>query len=89
MDLFKEIKQVVSQQLGVKPEAITPAASFRHDLGSDSLDAIVLIMALEDKFSIKIPDEDAEAMVTVNDVIKYIENKINLSRSIGQNEGGH
>ena len=89
MDLFEEIKQVVSEQLGVKPDEIKPTASFRDDLGADSLDAVELIMALEEKFSIEIPDADAEAMLTINDAIKYIENKINEPQNIEENEGGN
>lgn len=77
MNMIEEIKQVISEQLGVKLEEIKPTASFRDDLGSDSLDAVELIMALEEKFGIEIPDEDAEAMLTVNDAIAYIESKIN------------
>ena len=79
MELFEEIRQVVSEQLGVKPEDIKPAASFQNDLGADSLDAVELIMALEEKFGIEIPDDDAEAMLTVNDAIRYIEEKMGLS----------
>ena len=78
MDLFEEIKQIVSEQLGVKPEEVKPTASFKDDLGADSLDAVELIMALEEKFSIEISDIDAEMMLTVNDVIKYIEEKVDL-----------
>ena len=89
MDLFEEIKQVVSEQLGVKSEEIKPTASFRDDLGADSLDAVELIMALEEKFGIEIPDADAEAMLTVNDAIKYIENKINKPQNIEENIGGN
>ena len=89
MDLFEEIKQVVSEQLGVKSEEIKPTASFRDDLGADSLDAVELIMALEEKFNIEIPDADAEAMLTINDAIKYIENKINEPQNIEENEGGN
>jgi len=89
MGLFEEIKQVVSEQLGVKSEEIKPTASFRDDLGADSLDAVELIMALEEKFGIEIPDADAEAMLTINDAIKYIENKINEPQNIEENEGGH
>ena len=77
--MIEEIKQVVSEQLGVKPEEIKPTASFRDDLGADSLDAVELIMALEEKFGIEIPDADAEAMLTVNDAIRYIEEKVELS----------
>ena len=78
MDIFEETKQVVSEQLGVKPEEIKPTASFRDDLGADSLDAVELIMALEEKFGIEIPDADAEAMLTVNDAVRYIEEKVEL-----------
>ena len=78
MDLFEEIKQIVSEQLGVKPEEVKPTASFKDDLGADSLDAVELIMALEEKFGIEISDIDAEMMLTVNDVIKYIEEKVDL-----------
>jgi len=76
MDLFEEIKQVVSEQLGVKPDEIKPAASFRDGLGADSLDVDVLMMALGEKFGIEIPDKDAETMLTVNDAIKYIEERV-------------
>lgn len=61
MDIAGEMKQVVAEQLGVKPEEIKPEASFTDDLGADSLDAVELIMALEEKFGIEIPDADAEA----------------------------
>jgi len=89
MELFKEIKQVVSEQLGVKPEEIKPTASFRDDLGADSLDAVELIMALEEKFGIEIPDADAEAMLTINDAINYIENKMNKPQDNEEDEGGN
>jgi len=78
MDIIEEIKQVVSEQLGVKPDEVKPAASFKDDLGADSLDAVELIMALEEKFGIEIPDIDAEIMLTVNDAIRYIEEKVKL-----------
>jgi len=63
--------------LGVKPEEVTPTASFVDDLGADSLDTVELIMALEEEFNVEIPDEDAEKMKTVGDAIKYIEEKSN------------
>ena len=75
MDLFEEIKQIVSEQLGVKPEEVKPAASFKDDLGADSLDAVELIMTLEEKFGIEISDIDAEMMLTVNDVLIAKKNK--------------
>ena len=70
-----KIKSIIAEQLGVKPEEVTAKASFVDDLGADSLDTVELIMALEEEFSIEIPDEDAEKMKTVGDVIKYIEEK--------------
>jgi len=79
MGLFEEIKDVVSEQLGAKPEEVKPESSFIDDLGADSLDTVELVMALEEKFGIEIPDEDAEKMLTLNDVVKYIESKSNIS----------
>ncbi len=89
MDIDGEMKQVVAEQLGVKIEEIKPEASFTDDLGADSLDAVELIMALEEKFGIEIPDDDAEKLKTVNDAIKYIENKTNNPRDIEENGGGN
>ncbi|MCA9404302.1 MAG: acyl carrier protein, partial [Candidatus Omnitrophica bacterium] len=59
----------------VKQDEVTPEASFIDDLGADSLDTVELIMALEEEFSVEIPDEDAEKMTTVGDAIKYISEK--------------
>lgn len=72
----EKIKSIIAEQLGVKPEEVTPQASFIEDLGADSLDTVELVMALEEEFGIEIPDEDAEKMATVGDAIKYIEEKI-------------
>ncbi|MCG2708346.1 MAG: acyl carrier protein [Candidatus Omnitrophica bacterium] len=77
MSLFEEIRDVVSEQLDVKPEEIEAQSSFIDDLGADSLDTVELVMALEEKFNIEIPDEDAEKMQRVSDVVKYIETKTN------------
>lgn len=70
-----KIKSIIAEQLGVKVEEVTPQASFIDDLGADSLDTVELIMALEEEFSVEIPDEDAEKMTTVGDAIRYIEEK--------------
>jgi len=75
MAVEDRIKAIIAEQLGVKPEEVTPQASFIDDLGADSLDTVELIMALEEEFNVEIPDEDAEKMGTVGDAIKYIENK--------------
>ena len=75
MAVEEKIKGIIAEQLGVKPEEVTPQASFIDDLGADSLDTVELIMALEEEFNVEIPDEDAEKMTTVGDAIKYIESK--------------
>lgn len=73
-----KIRAIIAEQLGVKAEDVTPQASFIDDLGADSLDTVELVMALEEEFSIEIPDEDAEKMATVGDAIKYIEEKASV-----------
>ncbi|MDO8580465.1 MAG: acyl carrier protein [Candidatus Omnitrophota bacterium] len=75
MAVEEKIKSIIAEQLGVKAEEVTPDASFIDDLGADSLDTVELIMALEEEFSVEIPDEDAEKMTTVGDAIKYIQEK--------------
>ena len=75
MAVEDKIKGIIAEQLGVKPEEVTPEASFIDDLGADSLDTVELIMALEEEFGIEIPDEDAEKMRTVGDAIKYVGQK--------------
>ena len=69
------VRAIIAEQLGVKVEEVTDAASFIEDLGADSLDTVELVMALEEEFGIEIPDEDAEKMTSVGDSIKYIESK--------------
>jgi len=71
----EKVKSIIAEQLGVKPEEVTPQASFIEDLGADSLDTVELVMALEEEFGVEIPDEDAEKMTTVGDAVKYIEEK--------------
>ena len=75
MAVEEKVKEIIVEQLGVKPEQVTPEASFTDDLGADSLDIVELIMALEEAFSIEMPDEDAEKIKTVGDSIKYIAEK--------------
>lgn len=71
----EKVKSIIAEQLGVKPEEVTPQASFIDDLGADSLDTVELVMALEEEFGIEIPDGDAEKMSTVGDAIKYVQEK--------------
>ena len=67
------IRTIIATELGVKPEQITPAAKFIEDLGADSLDTVELVMALEEEFGNEIPDEDAEKLTSVGDVVRFIE----------------
>jgi acyl carrier protein len=73
MALFDEIKEVIVEQLNVNPEEIKLESNFVEDLGADSLDVVELVMALEEKFEIEIPDSEAEKIQTVKDVVDYIE----------------
>ena len=75
MDVPEKVKNIIAEQLGVKPEEVTPEAKFIDDLGADSLDTVELVMALEEEFGIEIPDEEAEKLVTVGDAVKYIGEK--------------
>ena len=77
MSVELKVKDIISEQLGVKKEEIKPESSFIDDLGADSLDTVEVVMALEEEFGIEIPDEDAEKITTVGDAVKYIENKMN------------
>ena len=69
----ERVKKIVVEQLGVKDDQVTPSASFVDDLGADSLDTVELVMALEEEFGIEVPDEQAEKLQTVGDVIKHVE----------------
>ncbi len=69
----QRVKDIIVEQLGVKADQVTAEAKFIEDLGADSLDIVELIMALEEEFGYEIPDEEAEKLLTVGDVIKYIE----------------
>lgn len=69
----EKVKAIIVEQLGVKAEEVIPDAKFIEDLGADSLDTVELVMALEEEFGMEIPDEEAEKLQSVGDVIKYIE----------------
>lgn len=73
MSIMERITQTIVDQLGVNPTEIVPQARFIDDLGADSLDIVELLMALEDQYGIEVPDEDAEGLQTVGDLIRYIE----------------
>jgi acyl carrier protein len=76
MAINDRVKKIISEQLGVEEEEVTPEANFVEDLGADSLDTVELVMALEEEFGIEIPDEDAEKIATVQNAIDYISERV-------------
>ncbi len=78
-EIFEKVKKIVTDQLSVEAEKITPQSNFANDLGADSLDTVELVMALEEEFDIEIPDEAAEKITTVQEAVDYINNKVAAS----------
>ena len=74
MSTFEKVRDIVVEQLGVDADEVTIDSTFIGDLGADSLDIVELIMAFEEEFNIEIPDEAAEKIKTVQDVVTYIDN---------------
>lgn len=77
-DIEQKAKKIIVEQLGVEESEVTPDAKFVDDLGADSLDTVELIMVLEEEFGIEIPDDDAEKIVHVKDVVQYIKERTEL-----------
>ena len=71
-EIASKVKEIIIEELGVDAEKVTDQASFIDDLGADSLDTVELVMAFEEEFDLQIPDEDAEKMRTVEDVVSYV-----------------
>ena len=74
-DIDEQVKKIVVDHLGIDESKVTSESKFIDDLGADSLDTVELVMAFEEKFSIEIPDDAAETILTVQDAINFIENK--------------
>jgi len=74
-EILEKVKSIVADQLSVDAEKVVPEASFADDLNADSLDSVELIMALEEAFEVEIPDEEAEKLKTVQDVLDFISSK--------------
>lgn len=74
-DVYDRVKRIVVDRLGVEESQVSMEASFKDDMGADSLDVVELVMELEDEFDLEISDEDAEKIMTVGDVVKYIESR--------------
>jgi acyl carrier protein len=69
----QRVREIICEQMDVKSDQVTLDAKFIEDLGADSLDVVELVMALEEEFGHEIPDEEAEKLLSVGDVVKYIE----------------
>ncbi len=78
-EIFAKVKSIVTEQLSVEPDSVTPQANFADDLNADSLDTVELVMALEEEFDVEIPDEAAEQITTVQQAVDYISNKVATS----------
>ena len=74
-DIEGQVKNIVVEHLGIEESKVTPEAKFIDDLGADSLDTVELVMAFEEKFSIEIPDDAAETILTVKNAIDFIKGK--------------
>ncbi|AEH22133.1 Acyl carrier protein [Thermodesulfobacterium geofontis OPF15] len=75
MSVEEKVIEIISQKLNLSKDQIKPEASFVDDLGADSLDLVELVMAMEEAFGMEVPDEEAEKLRTVKDVIEYIKAK--------------
>ena len=73
--MLEKIKEIIVDQLNVDADAVTPEAKFKEDLEADSLDLFELVMALEEEYGVEIPSEDLESILTVQDVMNYLEEK--------------
>lgn len=76
--IFDEVKEILAEQLDVDIDSIELSSNLADDLGADSLDAIDIVMTVEDEYSIEVPDEAVEAMKTVEDIVNYIETNIEM-----------
>ncbi|ANE32984.1 acyl carrier protein [Campylobacter hyointestinalis] len=73
MAVFDDVRDVVVEQLSVAPDAVKMESKIIEDLGADSLDVVELVMALEEKFEVEIPDSEAEKLISISDVVNYID----------------
>lgn len=78
-DIANRVCEVIADQMKLSLDRVKPSASFTGDLGADSLATMELVMALEDKFDIEIPDEDSQKIQTVQDVIEYVSKKTEVA----------
>lgn len=75
--VFQKVINIIGEQLGLDDMSeVTPSTSLMNDLEADSLDAVEIIMAIEDEFGVEIPDEEAEKFKNIGDIVKYVESKL-------------
>ncbi len=72
-DIFEKVRDIVANKLSLDGSKITPQSNFANDLGVDSLDAVELVMALEEQFNIKVPEEVTEKITTIQEAVDYID----------------
>lgn len=77
-NIEQKVRDIIVEQLGVNADQVTTDAKFIEDLGADSLDTVELVMAFEEEFGIEVPDEEAEKLMTVGNVVQYIEDHVQL-----------
>lgn len=75
-EIESQVKEIIVEQLDVKPEDVTESKTFTEDLGADSLAIVELVLALEEKFEVKIPDDEVDKIKTVGDAISYIKTHV-------------
>lgn len=80
MSVIEKVTQIIVDQLGINAAEVVQEAKFIDDLGADSLDIVEFLMALEDQYGIEVPDEDAEDLQTVGDLVRYIEERMAPAR---------
>ncbi len=71
-DIEAKVKEIIVDQLGVNADQVTPDAKMIEDLGADSLDAVELVMAIEEEFDIEVPDDEAEKLTSVNEIVAHV-----------------
>ncbi len=75
-DIEARVKEIICEQLDVKPEDVSEAKTFTEDLGADSLAIVELVLALEEQFDVKIPDDEVDKIKTVGDAVSYIKSRV-------------
>ena len=72
-NITEKVTEIIVEQLGVSADQVKPESKMIEDLGADSLDAVELVMAVEEEFEIEVPDEEAEKLISVGDIISHVE----------------